>query len=163
MTRSGNQEKVDTWFAGLDQTTVPPKDLKGLAKAIAEQKQKYEPEKAALWLEANLEAPWVKDGEIIGNSVRAYAGRDPKAAMEWAGKTGLGGATTQAMDVWCGNDLDAASQWLGENSQNPAYADSAQVVMIHLRHRDPAIARSWVESVRNKELRDRLLQQLGTK
>jgi hypothetical protein len=161
MTRSGNQESVDVWFAGLDPTVLPPKDLKGFAKAIAEQKQKYEPEKAAAWLEANLKEPWVRDREIVGNTARVFAERDPKAAMEWAGKTGLGGATMQAMDAWCQKDLDTASQWLNDNLQNPAYADSAQVVMAHLQHRDPAAARRWAESMQDKKLGDRLLKQLG--
>ncbi|MES2923735.1 MAG: hypothetical protein V4819_19430 [Verrucomicrobiota bacterium] len=161
MTRSGGQESVDAWSAGLDPAVVPPSDLKSFAKAIAEQKQKYEPEKAAAWLGANLKEPWVQDSEIVGNTARAFAGRDPKAAMEWAGKTGLGGATMQAMEAWCQNDLDTASQWLNENLQNPTYAESAQVVMVHLMHRDPAAARRWAENMEDKALSDRLMKAFG--
>lgn len=160
MTRSGSQESVDEWFAGLDPAAVPADDLKGLARAIAQQKQEYEPEKAAAWLEAHLKEPWVEDSEIIESTARVFAERDPKAAMEWAGKIGLSRASMQAMNAWCENDIDTASQWLNENSQNPTYSDSAQVVMAHLQHRDPAAARQWAESLKNKALGDQLLKQL---
>lgn len=161
MNRGGSQDSVDAWFAGLDPAIVSTDDMKGLARAIAQQKQEYEPEKAAAWVEANLKEPWVKDSEIVGNTARAFAHRDPKAAMEWAGKTGLGPAAIQAMDVWCEKDLDTASKWLNENSQDSTYSESAQVVMAHLRHRDPAVARHWAESLANTALGDQLLKQFG--
>lgn len=158
MTRSGSQASVDAWFAGLDPAVVSPDDLKGFARAISLQKLEYEPEKAAAWLESHLKEPWAEDSEIVGNTAQALALRDPKAAMDWAGKTGLNQATQAATDAWCQIDLKAASQWVNENSQNPTYSDSAQIVMLHLQRRDPAAARSWAEGLKNKSLGDELLK-----
>jgi hypothetical protein len=158
MTRSGSQGSVDAWFAGLDPTVVSAEDLKGFARAISRQRLEYEPEKAAAWLESHLKEPWAGDSEIVGNTAQALALRDPRAAMEWAGKTGLNQATYAATNAWCQIDLNAASQWMNENSQNPTYSDSAQIVMLHLQQRDPAAARSWAEGLANKALGEELLK-----
>lgn len=157
--RNGGQEALDAWFSKLDPAQVPAKDRAGFAQAIARTKLEYEPDKAAAWVEANLNEPWVEESQIVGSTARAFAQRDPRGAVEWASRTGLDQATNIALATWCQRDIGAASQWVKENSHTPGFAQSASLVMTHLQHTDPAAARTWAENIPDKALRERLLTQ----
>ena len=156
LNRNGGREGLDTWFSKLDPAQVPAKDRTGFSQAIA-RKLESAPEKAAEWVEANLNEPWVEGSEIVGNTARAFAQRDPKGAVEWATRTGLDEATNIAVATWCQQDITAAGQWVKENANSPGFAQSATLVMNHLQHRDPAAARAWAESISDQALRERLL------
>jgi hypothetical protein len=154
--RKGGQEALDAWFSKLDPAQVPAKDKAGFAQAITRNLD-YEPAKAAEWVEANLNEPWVQDSEIVGTTARAFAQRDPRGAVEWASKTGLDYATNVAVLTWCEQDVSAAGQWVKENANLPGSFQSASLVMNYLKRSDPAAARTWAESISDKGLRERLL------
>lgn len=155
LNRNRGRDGLDNWFSKLDPAQVPAKDRTGFTQAIA-RKLESAPEKAAAWVEANLHEPWVEESEIVGNTARALAQRDPKAAAEWASRTGQERATNIAVATWCEQDISAASQWVMENAHNPGSTQSAYVVMAHLQKTDPAAAREWAESIPDQALRERL-------
>lgn len=157
LSRKGGQEGLDAWFSQLDPTKVPAKDRAGLARAIAQTKREYEPDKAAAWVEAHLDEPWVEESEVVGTTARAYAQRDPKGAVEWASRTGLDQATHIAVATWCDQDISAAGNWMKENAHIPGYFQSASLVMSYLQQTDPAAARDLSDSISDKALRERLL------
>ena len=154
--RNGGQEALDAWFSKLDPAQVPAKDRTGFAQAIARTKLEYEPDKAAAWVEANLNEPWVGESEIVGTTARAFAQRDPKGAVEWANRTGLDLAGNIAVATWCEQDSGAAGQWVKENA-DLAFYESASIVMSYMQRKNPTAARDWAESISNKALRERLL------
>ena len=157
LSRKGGQEGLDAWFSQLDPSTVPAKDRMGFARAIAETKQEYEPDKAAAWVDAHLGEPWVEESEIVGTTARAFAQRDPKGAVEWASKTGLDQATNIAVATWCEQDIGAAGKWMTENAHIPTFFESASLVLAHLQQTDPAAAQEWAERISDRSLRERLL------
>ncbi|MES2439159.1 MAG: hypothetical protein V4584_08825 [Verrucomicrobiota bacterium] len=156
LNRNRGREGLDAWFSKLDEAQVPAKDRAGFSQAIA-RKLESSPEKAAEWVEANLNEPWVEGSEIVRNTARAFAQRDPKGAVEWAGRTGLEQATIAAVATWCEQDVSAAGQWVKENANSPRSHLSASLVMSYLRHTDPAAARQWAESISDPALRESLL------
>jgi hypothetical protein len=156
LSRKGGQEGLDAWFSKLDPAKVPAKDQAGFARAIAQTKREYEPDKAAAWIEGHLGEPWVEESEVVGTTARAFAQRDPKGAVEWASRTGLDQAANIAVATWCEQDSSAAGQWLKENA-DIEFFESASIVMSQLQRKDPAAAREWAESISDKALRDRLL------
>ena len=157
LTRKGGQEGLDAWFSELDLAKVPAKDQAGFAQAIARIKQEYEPDKAAAWIQKHLGEPWVEESEIVGSTARAFAQRDPKSAIEWAGKTGLDQAQNIVISTWCEQDVSAAGKWMLENAARPEHFQSAALVMSHLQQMDPAVAREWADSIPDTTLRQRLL------
>jgi hypothetical protein len=159
ISRQGGQEALDKWFSTVNQTGDPA-TLAGFAKAIADTKQAYEPEKAAAWVDEHLKEPWMEESEIVSSTARAFANRDPKAAMEWAQRTGLDSAATYAMATWCQTNLAGASAWLQENPTSPAYGPSATVLVNYLQRSDPAAARTWAESIPDPAIRQNTLQHL---
>lgn len=163
ISRKGGREALDAWFAELDQNGISARDKGGFAQQIAQVKQEYEPEKAAAWVEQHLGEAWLDESEIVQSTAYAFASRDPKGAMEWAAKTGLENAAITAMGTWAQQDLPAASAWLSENSRNPAYTQSAEMLMAYLRRSNPAEAKIWAESLPDPALRNRMLDQLQEK
>ena len=158
--RKGGHEALDAWFSGIDEGGAPTKDKSGFAQAIAEIKQEYEPEKAAAWVEKHLKEPWVAESEIVETTAHALAMRDPVEAMAWAQRTGIESASNIAMDTWCRQDVQAASDWLGENSQIPGFSSAASVLVHHLQRSDPAAARTWAENIPDQAVRERVLIKL---
>lgn len=163
ISRKSGREALDTWFSSLDENGASPQDKSGFAQQIAQIKGEYEPEKAAAWVEQHLGEAWLEESEIVQSTAYAFASRDPKGAMEWAGKTGLENASVTAMGKWIQQDLPAASQWLSENSGNPAYAGSASLLISYLQHNDPEAAKSWAENLADPTMRSRMLEQLQGK
>ena len=159
ISRRGGQQAVEDWFAGLDQTKVSPKDINGFAEKIAGKKQEHEPEKAAAWVEANLDAAWVRESNAVPETAAAYVRRDPLAAVAWARRTGLPNAVAATMASWCYQDLNAVKKWTVENPTAPEFATSAAMVMSFLKASDPAAARSWAEALPDRAMGDRLLGQ----
>lgn len=157
ISRKGGQKELESWFAGLDQTQLSPKDRNGFAELIAGKKLENEPERAAAWLEANLDQPWVTESRVVPATASAYVKRDPLAALAWAQRTGLPSATADTVISWCHHDLNAAKQWVAENPDAPEISTSASIVMSILRARDPAAAQEWAEGLPDKAMRDRLL------
>lgn len=158
--RRGGYQALDAWFSKIDQGGASSKDKSGFAQAIAESKQKYEPEKAAAWVEQNLNQPWLDGGEIVESTARAFAMRDPMAAMAWAQRTGLESAATATIEIWCQQDIQAASVWLGENPQIAGFPTAATAIVEELRRSDPAAARAWVNNVSDQAVRAELLSRL---
>lgn len=163
ISRKGGTESLESWFSTLDQNEISARDKNGFAQEIAHVKQEYEPEKAAAWVEQHSGEAWLEDSGIVQSTARAFASRDPEGAMKWAEKAGLESAATTAMGTWVQQDLPAASAWLSENSQNPVYAQSADMVLSYLQHHDPAAAKTWAESLPNQAMRNRMLDQLQNK
>jgi hypothetical protein len=160
ISRKGGREELDRWFATLTENGTSARDKQGFAQVIAEVKQEYEPEKAAAWVEKHLAEPWLGESEIVESTAYAFAQRDPQGAMEWATKTGLESATITALGAWCEKDFAAASEWLSANPQNPAFAQSATVLLGHLHRSDPDAALTWIQSLPESEVRSKLLDQL---
>lgn len=161
ISRRGGAEGLDAWFSKLIEEGASEQDKNGFAQAIARLKQEYEPEKAAAWVEQHLDEDWLPDSAIVESTAHAFAARDPEGAMEWAAKTGIGHATTAAMNSWCQRDLAAASLWMVRNAADPAYAASAPIVLHFMRREHPAAAKAWAESLPESPTRKQLLQQLG--
>lgn len=84
ISRKGGQEGLDAWFARIKEAGAPDKDLQGFAQIIAQNKRAYQPDKAAAWLEQHLDEPWLEGSEIVDNTARALAEKDPLAARKWA-------------------------------------------------------------------------------
>ncbi len=84
ISRKGGQEGLDEWFDRIKQAGAPAKDLQGFAEIIAENKRAYQPAKAAAWVEQHLNEPWLEGSEIVDNTARALAEKDPEAARKWA-------------------------------------------------------------------------------
>lgn len=163
ISRKGGREALDTWFSMLDENGTSPRDISGFAQQIAKIKGEYEPDKAAAWVDQHLGEAWLDESEIVQSTAHAFASRDPKGAMEWAGKNGLQSASMTAMGTWIEQDLPAASAWLSENSGNPVYAESAELMMNYLQRRDPEAAKTWAESLSDPTMRDQMLDQLPEK
>lgn len=159
--RKGGREALDAWFSSLDQNGATLQDKTGFAREIAYIKREYEPEKAAAWLEQHLGEPWLDDSEIVHSTAAAFASRDPNGAMEWAAKSGLQNAGVSAMATWIQQDLPAASAWMSENSQNPAYSAPAELFLFYLKHNDPEAAKTWAENLPNPAIRKHMLEQLN--
>ncbi len=141
----------------MDQAAIPAKDRNGFAELIAGKKLEHEPEKAAAWVEANLQQPWVRESKVVAATADAYVRRDPKAALAWARRTELPNAVVMTVASWCYQDLNAAKQWVTENSGTAESSTSAPVVMSFLQAKDPAAAQAWAEALPEKTMRDRLL------
>lgn len=159
ISRKGGQKQLESWFAGLDRSTLSAKDRNGFAELIAGKKQEHEPEKAAAWVEANLNESWVTESNVLGQTAAAYVRKDPAAALAWARRTGLPNAVPMTVGSWCHQDMNAAKKWLVENSGDPDSLTSASVVMSVLRSKNPAAAQAWAESLPDGPMRDRLLGQ----
>lgn len=160
ISRQGGQEALDDWFAGIQQAGVPAKDIQGFAQRISEVKRAFEPDKAAAWLEQNLNEPWAAEGGILQSTANAFAERDPVKAMEWAGRTGSESAAVHAMKSWIQRDAGAAGEWILNNPASPAYATSVYTFVNHLWHQDKAAARIWAEGITDKSLRNKVLKNL---
>lgn len=160
ISRKGGREALDAWFSALDLNGTSSQDKSGYAQQIAQVKQEYEPEKAAAWVQQHLGEAWLDESEIVQSTAQAFARRDPQGAMEWAVKTGLESASLTAMNTWAQQDLEAASTWLSENSRNPAYSSSAELIVSHLRRSDPAAAKTWAEGIPDPAMRVRMLHLL---
>ncbi len=159
ISRQGGQKGLESWFSGLDQAALSPKDRNGFAELIAGKQQEHHPEKAAAFVEANLDKPWVTESRVVAATADAYVSKDPVAALDWASRTGITNAVVSGVASWCRKDLNAAKLWVAENSGTPESSASATVVMRYLTAKDPAAAQAWAESLPDKKLRDRLLDQ----
>ena len=162
ISRKGGQEGLDAWFTSIKEAGAPDKDLQGFADIIAQNKRAYQPAKAAAWLEQHLQEPWLEGSEIVDNTARALAQKDPREAMEWASRSGLEEASITAMLTWCQQDFQAASQWLSENAKAPGYAQNASLMAQYLRHNDPAAARKWAESISDPGIKESTLRILDS-
>lgn len=160
ISRKGGPEALDAWFSGINQAGAPAKDISGFAQIIVQNKQAYQPEKAAAWVEQHLGEPWVAESEIVRSTAHFFASQDPANAMAWAQRTGLESASTMAMSTWCQRDLPAASQWLKENESSPSYSTAASVLGMYLQRNDPAAAKAFAESISNGSVRERVLRQI---
>ncbi|GAA5120256.1 hypothetical protein JIN84_20615 [Luteolibacter yonseiensis] len=147
--RNGGQEGLESWFFKLDPTTVPDKDLAAFARSM-------NPAKTAEWIGERHGEAWVKDSEMVVDTARALARQDPEGAVRWAVETGLEDAMHFAISGWCEKDLEAASGWVKENPNQKNSLQAATVVMAYLRHKDPAAAREWADSIPDQSLRDQL-------
>ncbi|MCW1923026.1 hypothetical protein OKA05_10720 [Luteolibacter arcticus] len=160
ISRQGGQEELDEWFAGIQKAGAPAKDIQGLAQRISEVKRAFEPDKAAAWLEKNLDEPWAAEGGILGNTAKAFAERDPVQAMEWAGRTGNESATINAMNSWCQRDTAAAGDWVLNNPGSPAYTASVHTFVNFLWRRDQEAARTWAMRIPDESLRAKVLETI---
>lgn len=160
--RSGGQAAVDSWFASQKaEMGHDAKRLEQLALAVNHIKTRFEPEKAAQWVEQNLQEPWMAQSPVAAKTADDWAARDPAAAMAWAGKIGVESAVEAAMNRWCGADIEAASRWLRDNPQVPGYGSAVSVMVQHLKD-DPAAAAAWADTVTDDATREILLRELGT-
>ncbi|MCW1884584.1 hypothetical protein OKA04_07555 [Luteolibacter flavescens] len=160
ISRQGGQEDLDEWFAGIQKSGAPAKDIEGFANRIAEVKRSFEPDKAAAWLEQNLDEPWVEQNGIVASTASAFAERSPAEAMEWAGRTGMESATIHAMNTWCQRDHQAAGEWILGNVGAPGHAASVQVYANFLWRRDQDAARAWAQRIDDPTLRARVLDSI---
>lgn len=163
ISRKGGREALDAWFSTLDQSGAPSRDISGFAKEIAQIKGEYEPEKAAAWVEQHMGEAWLDESEIVQSTAHSFASRDPKGAMEWSARNGLENASMTAMATWVQQDLPSASAWMSENSQNPAYAGTAVLLLKYLQRSDPEAAKDWAKNLPDPAMRDRMLGTLGGK
>jgi hypothetical protein len=159
ISRRGGQEAVDAWFEALRKEPDAP-GLASMAEAVIAVKGEYQPEKAAAWIEQNLKESWIEESEVVGNTARDLASRDPEAAMAWAQRMGLSNAVTQVIDKWLESDMPAATTWLKGRSAEPGYGDSVNVLISHLMPGDPVAARQWAESIPDPEARAKVLSRL---
>ncbi len=156
--RKGGQELLDQWFAGLPQDSP---QIDRLAEAVTAAKNRFEPEKAAQWLESQQGQPWVADGSLVTSTAAQLASRDPAAALAWAGRTGSAHATDVAMQVWAQRDSTAASQWLRQHPDTPNYDAAAAALATAVSAEDPDAARAWAASLKDPAQREALLQRLA--
>ena len=159
--RKGGHEALDAWYEEIKHSEAPSKDLSGFGQTIFRNKLAYQPDMAAAWLEKNLDQPWIAEGGMAETAVGLLASRNPANAMEWAKRNGSEDAAFMAMGEWCERDVQAASKWLEENEDCPAYSQNAARVVVALQHRDPAAAREWVERIPDQEIRRQLLERLN--
>jgi hypothetical protein len=156
ISRKGGQKELESWFAGLDTASMSVKDRNGFAELIAAKKLEHEPEKAAAWVEANLSEPWVAESRVVGRTAAAYVRKNPEAALEWARRTEIPNAVRMTVASWCHEDMNAAKNWVAENSGDPEAAACASTVMAILRSQNPEAAKAWLESLPDGAARDRL-------
>lgn len=159
ISRKGGPEAVDAWFAAQSKDADSP-GLARMAEAIVAVKGEYQPEKAAAWIEENIKEPWIEQSEVVSNTARDLANRDPEAAMAWAQRMGLRNAVTQVIDQWLESDMQAATTWLKGRSAEPDYGDSVNVLISHLMPGDPVAARQWAESIPDPAARANVLSRL---
>lgn len=158
MCRKGGQDLLDTWFASL------PKDspaLASMARAVTTAKNRYEPEKAAEWIESQKGQPWVEDGDLVRGTATQLAAKDPAAAMAWAGRTGSEAAVAAAMSSWCARDVGAASQWLQANASAPQYDQAAWQLIRTISKEDPEAARAWIGTLHDETFRQKALASIS--
>jgi len=155
--RKGGQELLDSWFAGLPQDSP---GLAKMAKAVTTAKNRFQPDKAADWIESQKGKPWVEDGTLVTGTALQLASRDPAAALAWAGRTGSAAAVTTAMQMWCQRDVRAASEWLRANPTAPMYDQAAFQVIQSIAKDDAEAARAWAGTIKDQTLRARALQTL---
>lgn len=160
ISRSGGQQAVDAWFANASRG-AEAENVRGFAEAVSAMKRKYEPEKAAGWIEQHLQETWIEQSPVVANTAQSFASRDPAGAMEWAGRTGLGTAAAVAMQRWCQDDFDAACTWLRDHRDAPHYAVSVGVIVRQLKSENPEAARIWAQSIPDEAARQSLLSQLN--
>jgi hypothetical protein len=158
ISRQGGQEELDEWFTAIQKAGAPAKDIQGFAKRISEVKRAFEPEKAADWLDQNMDEPWVAEGGFLQSTAHSFAERDPVKAMEWAGKTGNESAVTSAMSVWCDRDQQAAGEWILNNPDSPGYTGAVYTYFSGVYRRDKDAARQWAENLPDASLRDKVLE-----
>jgi len=155
--RKGGQELLDQWFAGLPQDAP---GLAALARAVATAKNRFQPDKAAEWIESQKGKPWIEEGSLVTNTAMNLAARDPQAAMAWAGRTGSAAAANAAMQSWCRRDVGAASEWLKSNSGIPNYDQAATPIIQAIQREDPEAARAWARTLKDAALREQVLSSL---
>ena len=156
--RKGGMELLDRWFTGLPQDSP---NIGGLARAVATAKNRFQPDKAAEWIESQKGQPWIEEGNLVQNTAASLAAKDPAAALAWAGRTGSGSAVSTAMQSWCRTDVTAASAWLKANPNAPHYDRAATAVIQTIQREDPEAARAWAATLKDANMREAVLRNIG--
>ncbi len=80
----------------------------------------------------------LEGSSIVFTTARAYAERDPVAAMDRAARSQLPQAATVAMNVWARQDPDAAAAWTRDNPDSPLHSLAVQLLESQLGSQEGA-------------------------
>jgi hypothetical protein len=155
--RQRGMDGADAWFDQVSQSGAPAKDLAGLAQSIVSSRQDFEPEKAAAWVDAHLQEPWLDASGVVDSTARAYVARDPEAAMNWAQDKVETDAASITYSQWCRKDLQGATGWLDSHTDSPAYPMAATLGVQYLATKDPDAATRIAQTIPNEAARNNAL------
>ena len=124
---------------------------------------KFDPGSAASYVQSlGSEATTSMKTALIGE----WAENDPAAAAAWLGNLSTddpayGHASAQITREWTRYDLTASSEWLNSLPASPELDRAVATYTFRAAQEDAPTAMSWAESITNKNMRNKMMQQVA--
>jgi len=123
----------------------------------------FDPASAAAYVQSlGSEATTSMKTALIGQ----WAENDPAAAAAWLGHLSTddpayGHASAQITREWTRYDLTASSEWLHSLPASPELDRAVATYTFRAAQEDAPTAMSWAESITNKNMRNKMMQQVA--
>ena len=98
--------------------------------------------------------------------IQEWAENDPAAAAAWLSNLSTDDpaysrATAEITREWTRYDLTASSEWLNSLPASPELDRAVATYTYRAAQEDPSAAMSWAESINNKNIRSKMIQQVA--
>ena len=134
-----------------------------LQRELVSEWAKFDPASAAAYVQSlGSEATTSMKTALVGE----WAENDPAAAAAWLGTLSTddpayGHASAQITREWTRYDLTASSEWLNSLPASPELDRAVATYTYRAAQEDPPAAMSWAESISNKNMRNKMMQQVA--
>lgn len=139
----------------------PTKD--SLQRELVNEWAAFDPASAAAYVQAL--------GDSASTSLKTaliseWSRNDPAAAAAWLSNLSpddpaYGRGTTEITREWTRYDLTASSEWLNSLPASPELDRAVATYTYRAAQEDPPTAMSWAESINNKNMRNKMMQQVA--